>query len=128
MSTSLKYTVTMEAAGIRLDAWMATLSEIQTRTQAARLIDKNQVKVSGVLPLKVKASYRLRGEETIEIEIPDPVSSDIQAQNIPLEILHQDYDIVVINKPAGLVTHPAAGHQDGTLVNGLLFHIKDLSD
>lgn len=128
MSAVIKQQVPESAVGTRLDSWLATLPEIQTRTQASRLIDKNKVKVSGVLPLKVKASYRLRGNETVEVEIPEVVSSTIEPQNIPLEILYQDYDIAVVNKPAGLVTHPAAGHSTGTLVNGLLFHIKDLSD
>jgi 23S rRNA pseudouridine1911/1915/1917 synthase len=121
-------TVTEVEKGTRLDVWLATLPEVQTRNQAARLIEKNKIKVSGILPLKVKASYRLRGDETIEVEIPAPIQSTLKAQNIPIEILFQDNDIVVINKPSGIVTHPAAGHHEGTLVNALLFHIKDLSD
>lgn len=120
--------VNSEAKGTRLDVWLASLPEIQTRNQASRLIEKNMVKVSGVLPLKVKASYRLLGTETVEVEIPTPTPSQFQPEDIPLEILFQDNDIAVINKQAGLVTHPAAGHEHGTLVNGLLFHIKDLSD
>jgi 23S rRNA pseudouridine1911/1915/1917 synthase len=124
----LTHTVPAELAGTRLDIWLATIPEIQTRSQAIRLIEKNKIKVSGILPLKVKASYRLRGGETVDIEIPEPVESLIKAQDLPLEILFQDGDIVVVNKEAGMVTHPAAGHGDGTLVNALLFHVKDLSD
>jgi 23S rRNA pseudouridine1911/1915/1917 synthase len=120
--------VPAEALGIRLDVWLSDHPEIQTRNQAARLIEKGKIKVSGVPLLKVKASYRLRGDETVEVEIPPVVQSHFLAQNLPLEILFQDNDVAVVNKPAGLVTHPAPGHSDGTLVNALLFHIKDLSD
>jgi 23S rRNA pseudouridine1911/1915/1917 synthase len=124
----LTHVVPAELVGTRLDVWMASLSEIQSRNQATKLIEAQKVKVSGVLPLKVKGSFRLRGGETVEIEIPAPVESYIKAQDIALEILYQDNDIAVVNKPAGLVTHPAVGHADGTLVNALMFHIKDLSN
>lgn len=128
MSQHVRLSVPSTSAGERLDTWLASQSPVGSRTQAARLIEYNRVKVSGVAQLKVKASYRLRGEEVVEVEIPDPSPSSLVAQNIPIEILHQDYDIVVVNKPAGLVTHPAAGHREGTLVNALLYHVKDLSD
>src|SRR5271168_4604082 len=95
----LSHTVLPEAAGTRLDVWLATIPEIQTRNQAARLIEKNKIRVSGVLPLKVKASYRLRGDEIVEIEIPEPVTSHLAAQDIPIEILYQDNDLAVLNKP-----------------------------
>ncbi len=124
----ISQTVPEDKVGTRLDIWLATIPEIQTRNQAIRLIEKNKIKVTGVLPLKVKASYRLRGGEVVDIEIPEPVSSLIKAQDLPLETIFQDNDIAVVNKQAGLVTHPAAGHHDGTLVNALAFHIKDLSD
>jgi len=130
MSAGTKKTqaVSPEAKGTRLDVWLSSIPEIQTRNQAARLIEKNKIRVSGVLPLKVKASYRLRGDETVEIEIPEVQISHLTPQDIPVEILYQDNDVAVVNKPAGLVSHPGAGHKDGTLVNALLFHIKDLSD
>src|SRR5579862_3621708 len=91
----LTKTVPALAKGTRLDVWLAGLPEIQTRNQAARLIEKNLVKVSGVLPLKVKASYRLLGDETVEVEMPVPAASHLQAENIPIEILYQDNDIAV---------------------------------
>jgi 23S rRNA pseudouridine1911/1915/1917 synthase len=130
MSSAKKLThnVPIESVGTRLDIWLATLPEIQSRNQAIKLVEAHHVKVSGVLPLKVKSSYRLRGGEEIEIDIPEVAESHIKPQNIAVEILYQDNDIAVVNKPAGLVTHPAAGHADGTLVNALQFHIKDLSD
>lgn len=127
MSQKLTYNVTSASSGERLDTWLGAQEKIDTRTQAARLIDLNKVRVSGVPQLKVKASYRLRGDEVVEVEIPDPVASHLQPEDIPVEILYQDYDLAVVNKPAPLVTHPASGNQSGTLVNALLYHIKDLS-
>lgn len=128
MSETVKYKVPETALGERLDTWLAAQPEITTRTTAAKLIEKNLVKVSGIAQLKVKASYRLRGGEEVEVIIPPPVSSHIKPQDIPIEIIYQDYDLAVVNKPAGMVTHPAQGHFENTLVNALLFHIKDLSD
>src|ERR1700733_5282987 len=104
---TLNKKVPPESLGMRLDVWLGTLPEIQTRNQAAKLIEKNKIKVSGVPTLKVKASYRLRGDEEVQIEIDAPVTSHIKPQNIPLEILFEDNDIALVNKPAGLVTHPA---------------------
>lgn len=124
----MKFQVLATASGERLDAWLSTQPEVGSRTQAARLIEKNLVKVSGVAQLKVKASYRLRGGEEVEVNFPEPTPSHITPENIPIEILYQDYDVAVVNKPAGLVAHPAQGNPNGTLVNALLYHIKDLSD
>lgn len=127
MNKDLTYTVTSDYAGKRLDVFLANQEEIGSRNQALRLIDHNNVKVSGVPDLKVKASYRLRGDETVSVTVPKAAHSDLESQDIKFEILYQDYDLAVINKPAGIVTHPGAGHPSGTLVNGLLYHIKDLS-
>lgn len=127
-SKKISILVPGSAAGQRLDVFLATIDQIQTRNQALKYIEKRLVKVSGVLPLKVKASYRLLGNETIEVEIPEIQKSIYEPENIPVEILYQDNDVAVIEKPSGLVTHPATSHQTGTLVNALLFHIKDLSD
>ena len=128
MSTPVKYKVPDSVQNERLDTWLASQPDIGSRTTAAKFIEKNLVRVSGVAQLKVKASYRLRGGEEVEVTIPDPVASHIKPQDLPLEILYQDYDLAVVNKPAGMVTHPAQGHFENTLVNALLFHIKDLSD
>src|SRR5438128_865134 len=100
MSEARKLTMEVppEFAGTRLDVWIATFPEIQSRNQAIKLIEGYKVKVSGVLPLKVKASYRLRGGETVEVEIPAVVPSTIIPENIPIEILYQDNDIAVVNK------------------------------
>ncbi|MCC6276867.1 MAG: RluA family pseudouridine synthase [Oligoflexia bacterium] len=124
----LKFQAEPKDAGLRLDQWLANQQGIESRNQIARLIERALVKVSGVATLKVKASYRLRGDEVVEVEIPPANTSGITPEEISLEILYQDNDLAVINKQAGLVTHPAKTHQGGTLVNALLFHIKDLSD
>src|ERR1017187_7559264 len=94
----LRLKVGLEVKGLRLDQWLATVPEVATRNQGAKLIEKGLVKVSGVAPLKVKASYRLMGNEDIEIQIPPPVSSLIKPQDIAIEILYQDSDLAVVNR------------------------------
>ena len=74
-----------------------------------------------------KASIKVAEGQTVEVDFPPPSPSSVEAQDVPLTVIHEDDDIVVIDKPAGLVVHPAAGHADGTLVNALLFHVRDLS-
>ncbi len=90
-----------------------------SRTALSRLIEEGQVQIAGK---QVGKSYKLQGHETITVVLPDPQPAAAQAQEIPLSILFEDDDLLVIHKPRGLVVHPAAGHQDGTLVNALLFH------
>src|SRR6185369_2574706 len=74
-----------------------------------------------------KTSLRVTTGQSIDVEFPEAVASNVQSQDLPLTVLFQDEDIVVIDKPAGIVVHPSAGHADQTLVNALLFHVKDLS-
>lgn len=125
---SVQYLAAPEHKGERLDVWLSKFPEIESRSQATRLIEKQLVKVSGVLPLKVKGSYRLRGDEQVDVTLPAPEPSLISPEDIPLDVLYEDNDIVVINKPAGLVTHPGAGNPKGTLVNGLVHRFQYLSD
>ncbi|MBR6708902.1 MAG: RluA family pseudouridine synthase [Clostridia bacterium] len=109
------------AAGARLDVWLAEAMEI-TRSAAVRLIEDGCVRVAGKpAPKKLKLS----GGEEIEVDVPDPVPAEAQPQNIPLDIVYEDDDIIVVNKPSGMVVHPAAGNPDGTLVNALLWHCGD---
>jgi 23S rRNA pseudouridine1911/1915/1917 synthase len=89
-----------------------------------RLIEQGEVKVAGSV---AKPAYKLRAGERIEGRVPEPVPATLAAQAIPLVILHEDADLVVVDKPAGMVVHPAAGHAQGTLVNALLHHCRDLS-
>ncbi|MBX3158655.1 MAG: RluA family pseudouridine synthase [Deltaproteobacteria bacterium] len=113
-----------ERAGERLDAVLAAALPELSRAQAQRLIDDGRVSVDGA-PV-AKASRKARAFERIEVAIPAPVAIELVPEPIPLAILHEDADVIVVDKPAGLVVHPAAGHLRGTLVNALLHHCRDL--
>ena len=112
-------------AGLRLDRALGELFPDHSRSFLARLIDLGHVRVD-TRPA-AKASLRVELGQKIEVDLPDPEPTGIVEQDIPLTILHEDDDLVVIDKPPGLVVHPAAGHADRTLVNALLFHVRDLS-
>ncbi len=112
-------------AGGRLDAVVAARIAILSRAAVQRLIEDGQVTLGGTVA--VKAGARLKTGDEIAVHIPVPEALGVVAENIPLVILHEDADLIVIDKPAGLVVHPAPGHASGTLVNALLFHCKDLS-
>ena len=111
-----------EDAGERLDAFLARRLEDVTRSTAARLCQEGRV-VSGGKPLAKNA--RLTGGETIQVTLPDPEAVEAVPQDIPLDVVYEDADVIVVNKPKGLVVHPAPGHPDGTLVNALLYHCGD---
>ncbi len=108
----------------RLDQFVASSIEGMTRSTVQRLMDEGRVTVDGKVE---KPSLKLRGGECIVVVVPPPVPALPEAEDIPLEILHEDGDLVVINKPAGMVVHPGAGTPGGTLVNALLAHCDDLS-
>ena len=107
-----------DTAGERLDAYLARSVPDLSRSGAQRLLEEGCVTLNGK---KAKKNDRLNPGDTICVQIPEPQPVDIVAKGIPLEIVYEDEDVLVINKPKGLVVHPAAGHQDDTLVNGLLF-------
>ena len=109
-------------AGTRLDAYLAANLGSTTRSGAVKLIESGQVSVGGKVPAK---NYKLRSGETVEVTLPDPEAIELVAQDIPLDIVYEDSDVIVVNKPKGLVVHPAPGHPDGTLVNALMFHCGD---
>ncbi|HKO01522.1 MAG TPA: S4 domain-containing protein, partial [Thermoanaerobaculia bacterium] len=111
--------------GLRLDRALAELLPELSRSSIAKLIDDGRVSVAG--RAAAKPSQRVEAGQEIEVDVPPPAPSSIESQELPLTILFEDDELVVIDKPAGLVVHPAAGHRDGTLVNALLFHVKDLS-
>lgn len=111
--------------GERLDRALAKIFPQFSRSFLAKLIADRAVRVDGT-PSE-KSSQRVSEGQLVELDVPPPAASDVISQDLPLEILFEDAQIVVINKPAGLVVHPAAGHADRTLVNALLFHVKDLS-
>lgn len=103
----------------RLDAFLAAQAEGLTRSAAARLIEEGRVLVDGRRPVK---SLRLAGGETLTVELPDPEPTEVRPEDIPLDVVYEDDDVIVVNKPKGLVVHPAPGHPSGTLVNALLHH------
>jgi 23S rRNA pseudouridine1911/1915/1917 synthase len=111
--------------GIRLDRALSELFPSHSRNFLANLVAEGRVSVDGT-PAR-KAAQRVETGQRIVIDVPEAAPSDLASQDIPLTVLYEDGDIVVIDKPAGLVVHPAAGHADQTLVNALLFHVRDLS-
>lgn len=118
-----KLIVSEEMAGQRADVALATLLEI-TRSNMQRLLTEGRV-VRGTKVLK--PNYKLKAGEEIIVTMPEPQPLDVQPENIPLDVLYEDDDIIVINKARGMVVHPAAGNYSGTLVNALLYHCKNLS-
>ena len=108
-----------EDRGARLDAFLARAMEDLTRSAAAKAIEEGRVLVSGKVPSK---SLKLTGNETIEFTPEESAPIDAVPQDIPLDVVYEDDDVIVVNKPSGLVVHPAPGHSGGTLVNALLFH------
>ena len=109
-------------AGTRLDACLARAIEDLTRSAAAKAVEDGRVLVNGKAPNK---SYKLTGHEQIEFTPEEPAPIDTVPQDIPLDVVYEDDDVIVVNKPSGLVVHPAPGHPDGTLVNALLYHCGD---
>lgn len=114
-------TAATEHAGVRLDAFLSADGAL-TRSQAARLIAEGRVRVNGKPAAK---SARLSGGETVTVDVPQLRETALPPQDIPLDVVYEDDDVIVVNKPSGLVVHPAPGHPDGTLVNALLYHCGD---
>lgn len=106
----------------RIDKFLADNIDEITRSAAAQLIEKGNVKVNDKL---INKNYKLKLSDSIEITIPDPVEYEAKAEDIELDIVYEDDDLIVVNKPKGMVVHPAAGNYSGTLVNALLYHCKD---
>ena len=110
-----------DITGERIDKFLDGRIESLSRSYIQKLIKEKKILVN---QLPVKANYKLTTGDTIILQIPDPEPLDIQPENIPLDILYEDDDILVVNKPKGMVVHPSAGHMSHTLVNGLLYHCK----
>jgi len=127
LNDSQQFTKNVDASldGSRLDRALASLFPEHSRSFLARLIDDGRVTLAG--RAASKPSLRVAAGDEVTIELPPPAPASIASQDLPLAVLYEDADMVVIDKPAGLVVHPAAGHSDGTLVNALLFHVHDLS-
>jgi len=108
---------------VRLDSFVASKTDL-SRTQAQRMIRDGSILLNGKV---VKPNEIAQVGDRIDLTYPDPIETDVLPENIPLEILFEDEDLLVINKPQCRVVHPSAGHASGTLVNALLYHIRDLS-
>jgi len=111
-----------DKGGVRIDRYLSEMDEMPSRSYLQKLLQEGSITVNGIC---VKSKYQVVAGDIIELEIPEPVELEAEPENIPLDILYEDNDIIVINKPKGMVVHPAAGHSRGTLVNGLLYHCKD---
>lgn len=108
----------------RLDVFVSECLPDISRSQLKKLIGSGQITLNGA---PAKASSKLKGGESIQVVLPEPEPIETIPEEIPLHILYEDQDLIVINKPVGMVVHPAVGHSHGTLVNALLFHCKDLA-
>jgi 23S rRNA pseudouridine1911/1915/1917 synthase len=117
-------TVAEDSEGVRLDRYLASIVPDQSRSQIQRLIKEGRVQVDGAA---AKANHAVRPGERVDIDVPEPVDPTPEAEPLPLQIVYDDPHLIVVDKPAGMVVHPAAGHASGTLVNALLHHVKDLS-
>ncbi len=116
--------VSQERGGERLDRYLADEVPGLSRSQAQRLIEDGHVQVAG---RQAKANLAVKDGDRISVELPEPVPTSAQPEDIPVTVLYEDTDLLVVDKPAGMVVHPAAGHSSGTLVNALLHHVDDLS-
>ncbi len=122
MSELLTLLCTAEDCGKRIDKYISDNAEMLTRSAVQGLIGKNAVTADGKA---VSKNYKIKGTETIEVEIPDAEPMDAVPENIPLNIVYEDEDLLIVNKPKGMVVHPAHGNYHGTLVNALLYHCGD---
>lgn len=118
------FTVEKEFEGIRIDKYLSEVFQDKSRSYLQGLIEKGNIKVNNK---EVKSNYKLKEFDDIEVVLPEPVYLKVEAENIPLDIIYEDSDVIVVNKPKGMVVHPAPGNYNGTLVNALLYHCKDLS-
>lgn len=118
----LDFLVEQEEGGLRIDRYLAEAQEDLTRSYLQKLIAEGRVKVN---ENTVKANYKVNDGDMIKLILPPPVDLDLKPENIPLDIVYEDKDIIIINKRKGMVVHPAAGHYSNTLVNALLYHCKD---
>jgi len=113
-----------DSHGVRLDLFLASVLGTQSRSQIQRLIKGGQVRVAG---REAKANQPVKIGQAISVDLPEPIDPIPRPEALPLAVVYQDNDLAVVDKPAGMVVHPAAGHESGTLVNALLHHLDDLS-
>lgn len=119
-----EFTIGEEHKDLRIDVYLSNNFEDKSRSYIQNLIEEGKITVNGNFK---KSNYKLRVNDKVQVEVPDPVALDVKPQEIPLNILYEDKDVIVVNKPQGMIVHPASGVYEGTLVNALLNHCKDLS-
>ncbi len=117
-----EYTFTVDKPGVRIDAFLSNEIADMSRSFIQKLIEDKSILVNDKA---TKSNYKLKANDNIFVCIPEPKEVEIVPENIPLDIVYEDDDIIVINKPKGMVVHPAAGHLSGTMVNALMYHCKD---
>ena len=115
-----EFKITEQISGTRIDKAVSENTEL-TRSAVQKLIEQNDISVNGA---PVKANYKVKTDDTVKVNIPEPKNIDTEPENIPIEIVYEDDWLLVVNKPKGMVVHPAAGNYNGTLVNALLYHCK----
>lgn len=118
-----EYTVEESQSGMRLDKFLTEIYPNQTRSFLQKLVKSGEIKVNGK-PV-IKAGFVVEGGDQVSASIPTPQAVEIEAENIPLDILYEDADVLIVNKPKGMVVHPSAGHYSGTLVNAIMYHCAD---
>lgn len=120
----LIFNITKEEQGNRIDKYLSVAIEGKSRSFIQGLIDEDNIRVNGKL---IKSNYKLRENDIIEVNLPEPVELNVEAEEMDLDILYEDEDVLVVNKSKGVVVHPAPGNYNNTLVNGILHHCTDLS-
>ena len=116
------YYITGEWSDTRIDKCLMELTDSLSRSYLQKLIRDGHVLVG---EHRVKANYRVREGDVLSVTLPEPEAADVLPEPIPLDILYEDTDLLIVNKPKGMVVHPAPGHNSGTLVNGLLYYCRD---
>ncbi len=120
----LIFKITSEEVNKRIDKYLSEVIENKSRSFIQGLIDNDNIKVNDKL---IKSNYKLKLNDIIEVNLPEPLELEVKAEDIKLDIVYEDHEVIVVNKPQGMVVHPAPGNYTGTLVNALLYHCKDLS-
>lgn len=118
---SVTYCVSEKECGLRIDRYLAEKNTDLSRSYIQKLLKNQEISVNGI---QVKANYKVQQEDQILLTVPELTEPDILPEDIPLDILYEDEDLMVVNKPKGMVVHPSAGHLSGTLVNAILYHCQ----
>ena len=113
---------TAEISGVRIDKFLSDAMPDVSRSYIQKLLKDAYITVN---KKQIKSNYKITANDEIQVILPEPEVPDIQPEDIPLDILYEDQDILIVNKPKGMVVHPAPGHYSGTLVNAVMFHCKD---